>query len=136
MASRLTKPMLRVLLGRQSPDISAGVTASVEARAGSADPLDHLGAGDQGLMFGFAIRETEELMPLPIQLAHRFAEQLSAVRKAETVDYLRPDGKTQVTVAYDGATPVHVARISRFDPACRLVCRSRTRWFPIFGRMS
>ncbi len=96
---------------RQSPDISAGVSLSVEARAGSKDPLDHLGAGDQGLMFGFAIRETDELMPLPIQLAHRFAEQLSVIRKDLIVDYLRPDGKTQVTVAYDGSDPVHVSRI-------------------------
>jgi S-adenosylmethionine synthetase len=99
------------LLDGQSPDISAGVTASVEARADSDDPLDHLGAGDQGLMFGFANRETEELMPLPIQLAHRLAEQLTAARKDGVVDYLRPDGKTQVTVAYDGDTPVHVTRL-------------------------
>ncbi len=102
---------ITVLLDRQSPDISAGVSSSVEARAGSDDPLDHLGAGDQGLMFGYANRETDELMPLPIQLAHRLAEQLAEVRKAGTVDYLRPDGKTQVTVAYENDRPVHVTRI-------------------------
>ena len=105
------KANVMVLLDGQSPDISAGVSLSVEARAGSKDPLDHLGAGDQGLMFGFAIRETDELMPLPNQLAHRFAEQLSVIRKDLIVDYLRPDGKTQVTVAYDGSDPVHVSRI-------------------------
>ena len=100
-----------VLLGAQSADISAGVSASFEARAGSTDPLDSLGAGDQGLMFGFANRETAELMPLPIQLAHRLAEQLTSVRKTKTLDYLRPDGKTQVTVAYEGNRPVHVQRV-------------------------
>ena len=102
---------ITVLLDRQSADISAGVSASVEAREGSQDPFDHLGAGDQGLMFGYANRETEQLMPMPIHLAHRLAEQLAAVRKARIVDYLRPDGKTQVTVAYDGAVPVHVQRV-------------------------
>ena len=100
-----------VLLDRQSPDISAGVSASVEARAGSDDPLDHLGAGDQGLMFGYANRETSQLMPLPIQLAHRLAERLAEARKTGVLEYLRPDGKTQVTVAYDGASPVHVTRV-------------------------
>ncbi len=100
-----------VIMGQQSPDISAGVSSSVEVRSGSADPMDELGAGDQGLMFGYANRETDALMPLPIQLAHRLAEELTAVRKRGTLPYLRPDGKTQVTVAYEGATPVHVERI-------------------------
>ena len=100
-----------VIMDRQSPDISAGVSASMEVRAGSEDPMDELGAGDQGLMFGFANRETDALMPLPIQLAHRLAEELASVRKRGALDYLRPDGKTQVTVAYDGARPVHVERI-------------------------
>ncbi|MDH3500823.1 MAG: methionine adenosyltransferase [Acidimicrobiia bacterium] len=100
-----------VIMDRQSPDISAGVSSSVEVRGGSVDPMDELGAGDQGLMFGYANRDTDALMPLPIQLAHRLAEELSAVRKRGTLEYLRPDGKTQVTVAYDGMTPVHVERI-------------------------
>jgi S-adenosylmethionine synthetase len=100
-----------VVIDPQSPDISAGVTASYEVREGSADPLDELGAGDQGLMFGFANRETDALMPLPIQLAHRLSQRLAEVRKSGTLDYLRPDGKTQVTIAYDGPTPVHVERV-------------------------
>jgi S-adenosylmethionine synthetase len=103
--------VVEVILGRQSPDISAGVSASLEAREGSVDPLDELGAGDQGLMFGYAVEQTAALMPLPIQLAHRLAEQLSRARKDGTLDYLRPDGKTQVTVAYDGKTPSHIERI-------------------------
>ena len=100
-----------VVIDPQSPDISAGVSASYEVREGSSDPLDELGAGDQGLMFGFANRETDALMPLPIQLAHRLSQRLTEVRKGGTLDYLRPDGKTQVTIAYDGTTPVHVERV-------------------------
>ena len=100
-----------VLIHQQSPDIAAGVSQAEEARTGSTDSRDLLGAGDQGIMFGFAVDETPELMPLPIQLAHRLAERLAQVRKRGEVDYLRPDGKTQVMVEYEGDRPVRVASI-------------------------
>tara|TARA_B100001093_G_scaffold15723_3_gene14387 strand:+ start:2436 stop:3632 length:1197 start_codon:yes stop_codon:yes gene_type:complete len=93
---------ISVSIGKQSADIAQGVDDAFEERAdGSEDPLDRQGAGDQGLMFGYACTDTEELMPLPISMAHRLSEQLTAKRKDGTLHYLRPDGKTQVTISYD-----------------------------------
>lgn len=98
-----------VSLGAQSQDIAVGVDHAVEERESkSADPLDLQGAGDQGLMFGYAVRDTAELMPLPIAIAHRLAERLTALRKNGQLGYLRPDGKTQVTIEYDGDRAVRV----------------------------
>jgi S-adenosylmethionine synthetase len=99
-----------VSIGAQSSDIAQGVDAAYEARTGESveDPLDRQGAGDQGLMFGYACDDTPELMPIPIHLAHRLAQQLTAVRKDGAVPYLRPDGKTQVTIEYDGDRAVRL----------------------------
>lgn len=98
-----------IAIGKQSPDIAQGVDDAFEERAeGSVDPLDRQGAGDQGLMFGYACDDTPELMPLPIALAHRLARRLSQVRHNGQVSYLRPDGKTQVTIEYDGDRPARL----------------------------
>jgi len=100
-----------VSLDEQSRDIANGVLTAFERRAGQGDPLSALGAGDQGMMFGFACDETADLMPLPIWIAHRLAQRLTEVRRAGLLPYLRPDGKTQVTVEYEGYRPVRIDKV-------------------------
>ena len=103
---------VQVALDAQSPDIAQGVNTAKETRdLASDEELDRIGAGDQGIMFGFACNETPELMPLPISLAHRIARRLAVVRKTGQLPYLRPDGKTQVTVLYEGNRPVGIDTI-------------------------
>ncbi|WP_280471225.1 methionine adenosyltransferase [Nocardia cyriacigeorgica] len=100
---------VNIAIGAQSPDIAQGVDHAYEARVdGAGDPVDRQGAGDQGLMFGYATSDTPEFMPLPIALAHRLSRRLARVRKDGTLPYLRPDGKTQVTIEYDGDRPVRL----------------------------
>ncbi|WP_103354126.1 methionine adenosyltransferase [Amycolatopsis sp. CA-128772] len=102
---------VQVSLGRQSPDIAQGVERSLETRQGDGAGLDHQGAGDQGMMFGYACDETPELMPLPIVLAHRLAERLARVRRQGVLPFLGPDGKTQVTIAYQDGRPLRLDTI-------------------------
>jgi S-adenosylmethionine synthetase len=98
-------------IDRQSPDIAMGVDKAKEQRAGTGDVYDEIGAGDQGMMFGYACDDTEDLMPMPIWLAHRLAQRLAEVRKTGAVDYLRPDGKTQVTIEYEGGRPKRLSTV-------------------------
>lgn len=102
---------VQIEVQQQSPDIAGGVDNALQRRGGSEDLYDRLGAGDQGIMFGFASNETPDYMPMPIHLAHRMAERLAEVRRIGDLDYLRPDGKTQVSVEYQGNRPARVSRL-------------------------
>jgi S-adenosylmethionine synthetase len=100
-----------VSIDEQSPDIAMGVDKAYEQRVGTGDPYDEVGAGDQGMMFGYACDDTDDLMPIPIWLAHKLARRLTQVRKERVLDYLRPDGKTQVSVEYEDGVPVRLETV-------------------------
>src|SRR3954470_12338084 len=97
-----------VSIDEQSPDIAMGVDKAAEQKAGTGDPYDEVGAGDQGMMFGYACAETDDLMPMPIWLAHKMAAKLAEVRRNRTVGFLRPDAKTQVTIEYEDGVPTRL----------------------------
>lgn len=118
-------------INEQSPDIAQGVNAALEAREGDEDPYDRIGAGDQGMVFGYACDETESLMPLPISLAHALAQRLAFVRKEGRVNHLRPDGKTQVTVEYEDQKPIRVDTVlisTQHDPQATIEELRKALW--------
>ncbi|GAA0125859.1 methionine adenosyltransferase [Clostridium sp. ATCC 25772] len=114
-------------IDEQSPDIAQGVDEAIEKRGQEVDEVEAVGAGDQGMMFGFASKETPEYMPLPIAMSHRLSRRLTEVRKNGTLEYLRPDGKTQVTVEYENETPVRIDTIVISTQHCETVTQEQIR---------